>query len=66
MKLLCRMGRHRPLRDKARLDLQDMRQNGHCRRCGVPMEREPNSPWRLKHAHAANQQGDSGEFDWAI
>jgi hypothetical protein len=59
MKLLCRIGRHVPLRDKALLDLKQMRQNGHCKRCGAPMERDPESPWRLKDAASTNPMIDS-------
>lgn len=66
MRLLCRIGRHQPLRDKARLDLQEMRQNGHCKRCGAAMERDANSPWRLKLAGAANQPADSTALKRAI
>lgn len=60
MNILCRLLRHEPMRDKALLDLGDMRQRGHCKRCGVAMERDPRSPWRQLHIEAANEPIDAG------
>jgi hypothetical protein len=58
-KLLCRMGRHVPLRDTALIDLREMRQSGRCKRCGAPMERDRESPWRLQDSGSAGQPIES-------
>lgn len=49
MRFLCRFGRHSPVRDKQLIDVDEMRQETHCKRCGAPMERESGTPWRLQH-----------------
>jgi len=47
------MGRHAPRRDRALLDLDLMIYKGHCKRCGVPMERSSASAWRLQDGDSA-------------
>ena len=47
MSFLCRMGRHSPLRDKQLIEVGVLVKHAHCRRCGVMLERDPGSPWRL-------------------
>jgi hypothetical protein len=48
MPFLCRFGRHSPVRDRQLIDIADMRQETHCKRCGLAMEREAGTPWRVK------------------
>jgi hypothetical protein len=48
MHLMCRFGRHSPLRDKQLIDMSDMRQETACKRCGAPMERQAGTPWRVQ------------------
>jgi hypothetical protein len=48
MHLMCRFGRHSPLRDKQLIDITDMRQETPCKRCGAPMERQAGTPWRVQ------------------
>jgi len=50
MHLLCRIGRHSPARAKALIDLTDLKQQTRCKKCGLLMEREPGSAWRLRDA----------------
>ncbi|HXS50490.1 MAG TPA: hypothetical protein VN713_10235 [Sphingomicrobium sp.] len=59
MNILCRLLRHEPMRDKALLDLDQMRQRGHCKRCGAAMERDPRSPWRVVSGDEADEWIDS-------
>ena len=50
MSLLCRMGHHAPARKKALIDLDDLKQESCCKRCGAPMQRDFGSAWRLQDA----------------
>jgi hypothetical protein len=50
MRFLCRIGRHSPVLKKALMDINDFRQETHCKRCGAPMERKVGGPWRLQDA----------------
>lgn len=50
MSLLCRMGHHTPARKKALIDIDDLKQEACCKRCGAPMQRVAGSPWRLQDA----------------
>jgi len=59
MSILCRLVRHEPMRDRTLIDLGRMTQRGHCKRCGAPMERDPDSPWRLLDGDQANERIDS-------
>jgi hypothetical protein len=48
MRFLCRFGRHAPVRTQSLLDPNDMKRRTHCRRCGAPMVREPESGWQVE------------------
>jgi hypothetical protein len=47
-RLLCRYGHHAPVRAKSLIDINDMRQETYCKRCGIPMERQAGSGWRVQ------------------
>ena len=50
MPLLCRIGRHKPARTKALIDINDLSQRTYCKRCGAVLERDTGSPWSERKA----------------
>jgi hypothetical protein len=50
MSLMCRIGRHSPARAKALINLTELKQQTRCKKCGLPMERESGSGWRVRDA----------------
>lgn len=62
MTLLCRLLRHEPQRGEALIDLDHMKHKGHCKRCGVPMERDPGTPWRVVGRDEAKDRVDSATW----
>jgi hypothetical protein len=50
MHFLCRMGRHKPARTKSLMDINDLSQETHCRRCGAQLRREQGGGWSATDA----------------
>ena len=58
MRILCRFGRHSPVRTQSLIDAYDLKRRTHCKRCGVPMIREPQTGWQVEAVGDACESAD--------